>query len=75
VKNARFTLVEPSGVSSAPRPVISPKTRLPEQGDRILERKRLRDELTASVAKGHVWINGPPRGTTIPPVRTKSDVA
>ncbi len=60
VKNARFTLVESSEASSAPRPVISPKTRLPEQGDRILERKRLLDELTASVAKGHVWINGPP---------------
>ncbi len=60
MKNARFTLVEPSDAKPGRQPVISPKTRLPGQGDRILSRKRLLAEVAGALAKGHVWINGPP---------------
>ncbi|HHD56619.1 MAG TPA: hypothetical protein ENK89_02935, partial [Desulfobulbaceae bacterium] len=60
MKNTRFTLVEPSGATPGRQQVISPKTRLPGQGDRILSRQRLLAEVAGALAKGHVWINGPP---------------
>jgi ATP/maltotriose-dependent transcriptional regulator MalT len=49
-----------SPASAAPLVVRSPKTMVPRQGERIFARKRLFIEIEDRLARGHLWIGGPP---------------
>ena len=46
--------------SLAPQAVLSAKTSIPRQGQRICKRNRLHKQITDLLQKGNLWVGGPP---------------
>ena len=45
---------------SPPETMLSAKTQIPRQGERICRRKRLFRQISALLEKGNLWVGGPP---------------